>query len=128
MPDQVVESVVDEVISESLESNGGIESVIKASTDMIKTGTSSVANILRRVLSTSATTVSIGIVSMLVYSLYRNYKNRNGACHGLNGYDSPLAPYEALRNQFRHHFQEPDIGRAKRTKEEVEEVRIDSIM
>ena len=132
MPAEVVaSSAANEAVSgtvasakEQIESLAGdVGDMIKAGTetmgDMIKASTSSVANVLRRILSTSATTLSIGLTGVLVYAVYKSYERRkqdDGGAGGGNGAD------ESFRTQLWNSFQEPDIGRAKRTKEEVEEV------
>ena len=95
---------------------GTVNDMIKTGTDtvndMIKTSTNSLTNILRKILSTSATTLSVGIVGVLGYAIYRSYLTQK-----LND-----TSYDALRAQLINSFQEPDIGRGVRTKEEIEEI------
>lgn len=80
---------------------------------ILKSNTNKLANfgktLIRKLLATSAKTVSIGIVTVLAYAIYRSYrqsKPRISSKHPIN-----------LNNYI-----EPDIGKSKRTKEQIKEV------
>ena len=78
---------------------------------------STLANILRRFVSTSATTLSIGVASVLGYAIYRSYLTEYQRTRG-----NSIAGSGRVSQQLATNFQEPDIGHAQRTKEEVDQV------
>jgi hypothetical protein len=98
---------------------GDVGDMIKAGgesmSEMIVTSTNSLgttlANIVRKIISTSATSLSIGVAGVLGFAIYRSYMAEKASHH------------QSLRAQLLNSFQEPDIGQAQRTKEEVDEVR-----
>jgi hypothetical protein len=106
---------------------GDMGDLIKTSTDsmgdILTTGkntlSETIANLVRKIISTSATTLSIGVAGVLGYAIYRSYiAEHGGGGSGLNSHNA------SLHERLLSNFQEPDIGHAQRTKEEVEEVNI----
>lgn len=79
--------------------------------ELVRNGTLTVRDYLRKVLNVSATSVSLAVVGLLGYAIYRSYRNSRSSSfndfNDLNGY-----VYEP----------DPDIGRNRRSPENLEEV------
>lgn len=79
--------------------------------ELVRNGTLTVRDYLRKVLNVSATSVSLAVVGLLGYAIYRSYRNSRSSSfndfNDLNGY-----VYEP----------DPDIGRNRRSPENLEEI------
>lgn len=86
-------------------------------TELVRTGTTTVRDYLRKLLNVSATSVSFAVVGLLGYAVYRSYKYTHSNFR--NGdYNDYSVVYEA----------DPDIGKAKRPLEDLEEVIIQDLL
>lgn len=78
-------------------------------TDIIKSNTNSLRNLIRKLFTTSASSLSLGIVGLLGYAIYRSYK--------------PFKKRDVTLTQPNlSNYVEPDIGKFKRPREQIEEV------
>lgn len=79
--------------------------------ELVRNGTLTVRDYLRKLLNVSATTVSFTVVGLLGYAIYRSYKLHSRST-------SP-----DFTDFTSHAFEpDPDIGRGKRPIEHIEEV------
>lgn len=78
--------------------------------EMVKTSTNSVKDYLRKVMNFSATTVSVAVIGLLGYAIYRSYRlTKPNFMNDINDLSFLNEP-------------EPDIGRTKRKADEIEEI------
>lgn len=78
--------------------------------EMVKTSTNSVKDYLRKVMNFSATTVSVAVIGLLGYAIYRSYRlTKPNFMNDINDLSFLNEP-------------EPDIGRTKRKEDEIEEI------
>ena len=78
---------------------------------IIKSKSNTIRNLIRKLFSTSASTLSLGIIGLLGYAIYRSYKPSKSN-DGTN------------KNITLSDYVEPDIGKLKRPKEQIEEVKL----
>lgn len=81
--------------------------------EFVRNGTLTVRDYLRKLLNVSATSVSLAVVGLLGYAIYRSYRNsKSNFSNDFNDFNGYV--YEP----------DPDIGRSKRSPENLEEVII----
>jgi hypothetical protein len=87
--------------------------------DMVKSSTSSVRDYLRKLLNLSATSVSFAVVGLLGYAIYKSYK--------LTKHSNFLVDLNDRKSFLNE--PDPDIGKAKRHPDELEEIekRLDEL-
>lgn len=81
--------------------------------EFVRNGTLTVRDYLRKLLNVSATSVSLAVVSLLGYAIYRSYRSsRSNSFNEFTDFNGYV--YEP----------DPDIGRSKRSPDNLEEVFI----
>jgi hypothetical protein len=81
--------------------------------DIIKTSSNSFSNLARRILSFSATTLSVAFAGVVGFVIFRSYKSHNYlTCDHINSFD----------------LTDPDLSKIKKQKEQIEEVGLFSVV
>ncbi|CAF0757562.1 unnamed protein product [Brachionus calyciflorus] len=78
--------------------------------EIIKSNTNTLRNLIRKLFNTSASTVSIGLIGLLGYAIYKSYKPSKSSQNS--------KAQATLLN-----YVEPDIGKFKRPKEQIDEIQ-----